>query len=682
MKNKYTIAYIGAIIALPVALLFIVPAVATTNAFDWNGGSTAQSSFAEAEADVFGDADAWTWGTGTDAGAEAETESDASAHASAFGNGAEAEAGANTEDYAWSSTGTDDAGVTSGEAYAWNTGSAYASAHVHTNTCGHDWCDYHDCDDHDECTWGCEEEETHAPTCTLNVLPSSIVEGNSVKLVWDTSYASAVSIAGIGSVVLDGSKDLTPTQSQTYTLTATGEGGTAICAKSVHVTPKEVVYPAPLCTFSINPESITEGGSATFTWDTTNATAVSIDTIGAVTVDGTKVVYPTQTKNYELTATGNGGTVKCTDSVHVTPKVNPPTQVVKCDSFTASKSHIKKGEAVVLAWNTTDAQSVLINEGVGTVALDGNTTVYLFRSTTFTLTARNGAETNTCQVSVGVDAENTTSGTTTTITNVNNNYVATTTITNVNNNSNYNYNSYSGGSSRNNNNNDDDARCDSFTVSDSRVEEGDKVTLRWKTTDADDVDINQGVGDVDDDGSETVTIDEDTTFTLTARGDGDTDTCRVSVKVDEDDDNNDNDKLRCEFSVSDSAIRTGESVILSWINDATDRLVLKDNNGKTLADSKKNSDIDEDVDFLTVKPSKTTKYTLDVYDGNKKETCVLNVEVGKGTVSGISLSQVPYTGFEAGPMLTAIFYGAIALWGLVLAYALVLKKKHSRMLSK
>lgn len=530
MKNKYTIAYIGAIIALPVALLFIVPAVATTNAFDWDGASTAQSSFAEAEANALGSAGTWSWGTG--AGAEAETDSDAFAHASALGDSAEAEAEADTEGYAWSWTGTDDEGVTSGGAYAWNTGSAYASAHVHTSTCGHeydeeedyDWCDTNDCTD--ECTTDCdddynwcddhdcnydwcddhdceEEEETPAPTCTLDVYPSTITQGDEAVLYWTTDGATSVSISGgVGAASLDGEEGVSPLGTQTYTLTATGAGGVVTCS----------------------------------------------DTVGVV-----------------------------------------------------------------------------------------------------------------------ADEDEETS--------------ATTTFTNVNNNYNYNYNSYSGGSSHNNNN-DDDVSCDSFTVSDSRVEEGDEVTLRWKTTDADDVEINQGVGDVDDDGSEVVTVDEDTTFTLTARNGSDKDTCRVSVKVDEDD-NNDNDELRCEFSVSDTDIRAGESVILSWINDATDRLVLRDSNGKTIADSKKDNDIDEDVDMLTVKPTKDTKYTLDVYDGNKKETCVLNVEVGKkGVVSGISLSQVPYTGFEAGPMLTAIFYAAIVLWGLVLAYALVLKKKHSQTLSK
>jgi hypothetical protein len=35
---------------------------------------------------------------------------------------------------------------------------------------------------------------------------------------------------------------------------------------------------------------------------------------------------------------------------------------------------------------------------------------------------------------------------------------------------------------------------------------------------------------------------------------------------------------------------------------------------------------------------------------------------------------VPYTGFEAGTVLTYAFYSAIALWGIAVAYALVMKK--------
>ncbi len=625
MKNKYTIAYIGAIIAIPVALLFIVPAVATThaNVWDFSGtfGNDASQAFAQAQADANAVATSW----GSDATASADAQAAATAAAT---------------------------GGTSGSATAYSSGSASASATVNGNTCGQPGCP------------PCPQEP--APTCDLDILPSTIYVGDTVQLVWNTDNATAVSIAGIGSVALDGSRTLSPTQSRSYTLTATGAGGVAQCSKTVGVLPREQNYPAPTCTFDISPASITAGGATTMTWHTTNANAVSIENLGSVSVNGSMVVHPTQSRNYILTATGNGGSVTCTDSVQVTPVQT----TVRCDSFTASHTSIGKGNATVLNWATTGATEVSISPSVGTVSLDGNKTVNLFQDTTFTLTARNGSITDTCQLSIDVTEDITTTNTsTTTNTNVNNNY-----NTNVNNN----YNTYSGGGGyiyRNF----DSARCNSFTVSDTRVEKGDTVTLKWRTTDADDVDINQGIGRVDDDGSEDVRVYRDTTFILTARnssGNGSSrDTCRVTVNVDGDNNSNGSSAPRCVLTVSDNTIYAGQNVLLSWVNERTDRLVLKEGS-KTIVDSKKDKNIDEDVDSVTINPTKSTKYTLDVYNGNKKETCTLDVNVGAGLVSGISLSQVPYTGFDAGPMLTYFFYGAIVLWGVVMAYILVLKKKN------
>jgi hypothetical protein len=61
------------------------------------------------------------------------------------------------------------------------------------------------------------------------------------------------------------------------------------------------------------------------------------------------------------------------------------------------------------------------------------------------------------------------------------------------------------------------------------------VTLKWRTTNAEDVDIDNGIGDVDDDGSERVRIYDDTTFRLYARGDYSSDRCYLTVRINEDD---------------------------------------------------------------------------------------------------------------------------------------------------
>jgi hypothetical protein len=65
------------------------------------------------------------------------------------------------------------------------------------------------------------------------------------------------------------------------------------------------------------------------------------------------------------------------------PVYNPAS----ISSFSASKSIIEAGETVVLTWTTTNATSVNISPGVGTVAASGSTTVTPVATTTYTLAA-------------------------------------------------------------------------------------------------------------------------------------------------------------------------------------------------------------------------------------------------------------------------------------------------------
>ena len=83
--------------------------------------------------------------------------------------------------------------------------------------------------------------------------------------------------------------------------------------------------PAPTATLTANPEAIDKGQSATLTWQTTNATDVSIDGIGAVQPNGSQQVTPTQSTTYTLNAKGAGGTQTATARVTVnTPPPPPP----------------------------------------------------------------------------------------------------------------------------------------------------------------------------------------------------------------------------------------------------------------------------------------------------------------------------------------------------------------------
>jgi peptidoglycan-associated lipoprotein len=82
--------------------------------------------------------------------------------------------------------------------------------------------------------------------------------------------------------------------------------------------------PAPTASLSANPNTINQGDSTTLTWQTTNATEVNIDGIGAVDTNGTRQVTPTESTTYHLVAKGAGGTQDATARVTVNAAPAPP----------------------------------------------------------------------------------------------------------------------------------------------------------------------------------------------------------------------------------------------------------------------------------------------------------------------------------------------------------------------
>ena len=83
--------------------------------------------------------------------------------------------------------------------------------------------------------------------------------------------------------------------------------------------PPPPTAPSPTASISVSPDTIQQGQSATLTWQTTNATDVSIDGIGAVQANGSQQVSPTDSTTYHLTAKGAGGTKDATTRLTVTP---------------------------------------------------------------------------------------------------------------------------------------------------------------------------------------------------------------------------------------------------------------------------------------------------------------------------------------------------------------------------
>ncbi|HKR83002.1 MAG TPA: peptidoglycan-associated lipoprotein Pal [Terriglobales bacterium] len=82
--------------------------------------------------------------------------------------------------------------------------------------------------------------------------------------------------------------------------------------------------PTPSATLTASPEAIDKGQSATLTWQTTNATDVSIEGLGALQPNGSQQVTPTESTTYTLTAKGAGGTQTATARVTVNAPPPPP----------------------------------------------------------------------------------------------------------------------------------------------------------------------------------------------------------------------------------------------------------------------------------------------------------------------------------------------------------------------
>ncbi|HEX5236051.1 MAG TPA: peptidoglycan-associated lipoprotein Pal [Silvibacterium sp.] len=78
----------------------------------------------------------------------------------------------------------------------------------------------------------------------------------------------------------------------------------------------------PTATITAQPDTISAGQSVVLTWHSTDATSATIEGLGAVPVDGTRTVQPTESTDYNLTVTGDGGNATATARVTVTSGAN------------------------------------------------------------------------------------------------------------------------------------------------------------------------------------------------------------------------------------------------------------------------------------------------------------------------------------------------------------------------
>ena len=84
---------------------------------------------------------------------------------------------------------------------------------------------------------GAQQPPRASPSVALNASPASAQAGQPVTLTWSSTNATAISLEpAIGVVVQQGSTIVKPSKSTTYTITATGPGGSAHASAQVTIT--------------------------------------------------------------------------------------------------------------------------------------------------------------------------------------------------------------------------------------------------------------------------------------------------------------------------------------------------------------------------------------------------------------------------------------------------------------
>lgn len=392
--------------------------------------------------------------------------------------------------------------------------------------------------------------------------------------------------------------------------------------------------PPPVCEFfTATPSTINQGETSKLAWKTKNATSVSINRgIGSVALTGSEDVAPSSTTTYTLTATGPGGSVTCNRKVTVIPKPAAPT----CELF-ADKNLIKEGTSTKINWTTTNAVSVSINGGIGSVSANGSHTVKPQGLTTYTLTALGaGGEKAICKTTID-------------------------TFVKV-----------------------DPPPVCTLSSNKSVLGPGESATLTWTIANAIEATLQHldAVTSIEpkDGSSVTAVVGKYILWIKDAKGR--TDTCEVTLTQAA------GPEPQCTLAVSQSTIQTGQSVDVSWTSSNVTSGFINNNVGTTTPVS---------GGSVTMFPSQTTTYTGSFTGPHGSATCsaTVTVQSGPGGCVGncggglnqpnvvlfqkpgdqplafVSLSQIPYTGFEAGPVLTFFFWLAVMLWSAGIAYIII-----------
>lgn len=238
-----------------------------------------------------------------------------------------------------------------------------------------------------------------APVFTLaEASPQTLLRGETVTLTWATERADALVIKE-GARTLEtvtaedvaaGSRNFVVENSRSFTLVATGAGG----SESVTL-PVTVLLPARVESFLAQPPEIVVGSSVSLSWTVAEADSltllandveVDLDSTGLPT--GSVTLSPTEPTHYSLQVAGPGGdsSADLFVTVHGVPVI---------ESFDASpRETFRRRGPTVLSWVTTGASAVSVSTSTGEIvdlegqsAVAGSVELYPNEDTVYVLSA-------------------------------------------------------------------------------------------------------------------------------------------------------------------------------------------------------------------------------------------------------------------------------------------------------
>lgn len=189
----------------------------------------------------------------------------------------------------------------------------------------------------------------------FSINPSCINRGQSATLSWSVRYATNVTITGGGlnqsfsgspAGVISGTLAVSPVVDTTYTLTATGPGGSTQAQTTV-----TVKQPFTIDSFAASTYCVTPGANVDLSWAITNAESANINGTAVSSTGGTLRVNPTATTTYTLSATRAG----CSGPDTITRAITVSIVPVPTATLSANPARIELGQSTSLQWTTTDA---------------------------------------------------------------------------------------------------------------------------------------------------------------------------------------------------------------------------------------------------------------------------------------------------------------------------------------